>query len=436
MVKDDLWVIIACTSRYWFNYRHFGNGFLVYDIVKKLGVRDDQIVFMDAANVLHDPHNNHRGNVYLDHSIDKNVDNLLLSSTFSSIVTKDDANVNVHETIEIDYRGHEVNIQTFRDILLNQNPKVKFTNNSRILLYMTGHGGQEFLKFHDYEELTAQHFSSILRQMTDQQLFSKMLVVLDTCQAATLLGKYINELPNVIFASSSLLNQNSYGYFTHPNLGVVTYDRFTYALYQFFQYNYFPWRKKFHEFSATQTQNQNKTLLVEKQKKQSHHPSSKIRDASISEVMLSLPQDFLYSTVSIQEQTPMVHTLSVLYFFSSTDFQSFVATYNNQNAAANNPAAKKKPAVLAVDMQHFEVHSTEKDIVKSPLVLPIRQSNNSNPSSLMSSFAQQFVTRNYSSHLLFQQTNTALTHEMTMCIKPDFLCIMLLVMLLLLQLLV
>jgi glycosylphosphatidylinositol transamidase (GPIT) subunit GPI8 len=372
---------------------------------------------MDAANVLHDPHNSQRGYVYLDHSMDKNNDNLLLSSSFSSIVTKDHGQKNVHEAVEIDYRGHEVNIQKFRDVLLNKDEKVKFSNNSRILLYMTGHGGQEFLKFHDYEELTAQHFSSIIRQMADNKLFSKMLIVLDTCQAATLLEKYINEISNVIFVSSSMLNQNSYGYFTHPDLGIVTYDRFTYALYQFFQRNYFPWRKQFYEFSTKQHKNISALSISKDTKKEFKKDiPRKIRDLTISEVMLSFPQEFLYSTVSIQEQARQSRTFSILYFFSSAEFQSFVSYYNGNTG----------PLAIELPIHHPQQLTTDAD--KSLQIILVLNST-MNPSyhfhfnSSSISFEEQFVNRKWTTLVPKQ----ALSHLKQSITEPLIICAIILI---------
>lgn len=80
--------------------------------------------------------------------------------------------------------------------------------NSNILLYLTGHGGNEFFKFQDAEELTAVDLGNAILQMHLQDRYNEMLVVADTCQAATL-GNYITA-PNVVQVGSSDLGENSY----------------------------------------------------------------------------------------------------------------------------------------------------------------------------------------------------------------------------------
>jgi glycosylphosphatidylinositol transamidase (GPIT) subunit GPI8 len=57
------------------------------------------------------------------------------------------------------------------------------TGAARMLLYLTGHGGDEFLKFRDAEELRATEFAAVISAMKRALGFRELLVVLDTCQA-------------------------------------------------------------------------------------------------------------------------------------------------------------------------------------------------------------------------------------------------------------
>jgi hypothetical protein len=41
----------VCTSRFWFNYRHVSNALSMYQLVKQLGVPDDQIILMLADDM-------------------------------------------------------------------------------------------------------------------------------------------------------------------------------------------------------------------------------------------------------------------------------------------------------------------------------------------------------------------------------------------------
>jgi phosphatidylinositol glycan class K len=65
---------------------------------------------------------------------------------------------------EIDYRGSDVTVQMFMDALLGQAPKSlnNLNGESNLMIYLTGHGGDQFFKFQD--EVRGMHAKSL--QMT------------------------------------------------------------------------------------------------------------------------------------------------------------------------------------------------------------------------------------------------------------------------------
>lgn len=67
---------------------------------------------------------------------------------------------------------------------------------------MAGHGGDEFLKFHDKEDLLASELGDAIQNMWEAHRYRKMLLIVDTCQAATLYR--LVSAPNVIAVASSL----------------------------------------------------------------------------------------------------------------------------------------------------------------------------------------------------------------------------------------
>ena len=52
---------------------------------------------------------------------------------------------------EIDYRGSDVTVQMFMDSLLGTAPKAlkNLNADSNLMIYITGHGGDQFFKFQD-----------------------------------------------------------------------------------------------------------------------------------------------------------------------------------------------------------------------------------------------------------------------------------------------
>jgi phosphatidylinositol glycan class K len=132
--------------------------------VKRLGIPDSQIILMLADDAACNPRNPFAGTVY------------------SNADRKTDL---YGDKIEVDYKGEEVNVETFlrllssasflpssssssyNPLLTTKSPTDRLPDStpaskrlltderSNIFVYMTGHGGDEFLKFQDNEEISA-----------------------------------------------------------------------------------------------------------------------------------------------------------------------------------------------------------------------------------------------------------------------------------------
>ena len=225
------WAVIVSTSRYWFNYRHDANSLSIYAVLRELGIPDRNIILMNAVNVLCDNRNSIQGEMYNSNDMKHNL---------------------CHAGIETDYMGDEVNLNNFRNLLIGrydhdtpQNKRLNSDNSSNIFIYMSGHGGDEFLKFHDEEELSAYEISLILKEMHIKRRYKEILFIVDTCQASTL-GNYITDdinidnevhigLPGITFVGSSGKNENSYGYNINSLLGLALVDRFTFGVFEYFR---------------------------------------------------------------------------------------------------------------------------------------------------------------------------------------------------------
>lgn len=208
------WAVLVSTSRYWFNYRHSANVLSMYRTVKRLGIPDSQIVLMLAEDIACNPRNAHAGQVFNSKSHAINL---------------------YGDEIEVDYRGAEVTVETFLRVLTGRhdpavpNSKRLLTDeNSNILIFMSGHGGNEFLKFQDQEELSSQDIADAIAQMHDTKRYNEIFFVVDTCQASTLYNRISS--PNVLAMSSSIKDESSYSYEVDMDTGVYVIDRFTYFI--------------------------------------------------------------------------------------------------------------------------------------------------------------------------------------------------------------
>ncbi|KAF9586626.1 glycosylphosphatidylinositol anchor biosynthesis [Lunasporangiospora selenospora] len=206
------WAVLVCTSRFWFNYRHIANTLSMYRTVKRLGIPDSNIIMMLADDVACNPRN-----------------------TFPATVFNNrDRHLDLYgENVEVDYRGYEVTVENFIRLLTGRVPKetprskrLMTDDQSNILVYMTGHGGEEFLKFQDAEEISAYDLGDAFQQMYEKKRYNEILFMIDTCQANTMYTKIHS--PNILATGSSKLDQSSYSHHDDPDIGVAVIDRFTY----------------------------------------------------------------------------------------------------------------------------------------------------------------------------------------------------------------
>ncbi|CAN0463682.1 unnamed protein product, partial [Ectocarpus sp. 8 AP-2014] len=209
----------VCTSRFWFNYRHVANTLSVYHTVRRLGIPDSNIVLMLADDMPCNARNPFPGGVY----------------------NSKDHELNLYEgDVEVDYRGEEVSVESFLRLLTGRtlpgtppSKTLATDEHSNVLIYMNGHGGDQFLKFHDMEEVSSHDLGGALREMELKKRYHRVLFMVDTCQAMTLFEEIDSK--DVICIGSSVRGENSYARGSDATIGLSLMDRFTSAMLDFFQ---------------------------------------------------------------------------------------------------------------------------------------------------------------------------------------------------------
>nr|CAG4636234.1 EOG090X07K0 [Eubosmina coregoni]SVE69847.1 EOG090X07K0 [Eubosmina coregoni] len=214
------WAVLVDTSRFWFNYRHVANVLSIYRSVKRLGIPDSQIILMIADDMACNARNPHPAAVY--NNANQQID-----------VYGDD--------VEVDYRGYEVTVENFIRVLTGRlapstarSKRLLTDAGSNVLIYLTGHGGDGFLKFQDSEEITNVDLADAIQQMWEKQRYNEMLFIVDTCQAASLYQKFYS--PNVLAIGSSLVGEDSLSHHVDPAIGVYIIDRYTYYALEFLEH--------------------------------------------------------------------------------------------------------------------------------------------------------------------------------------------------------
>ena len=213
------WAILVDTSRYWFNYRHVANTLSFYRTVKRLGIPDSRIILMLADDFACDARNAFPGEIYGSRS----------------------RAVNLYgDDIEVDYRGYEVTPENLLRVLTNRHPKgtprskrALTDARSNVLLYLTGHGGDEFLKFQDQREILSKDVADALYQMKRKNRYDELLFIAETCQASTMAAQFYS--PDVLSIGSSGKGENSLSHHNDDAIGLSVIDRFTFYTLEFME---------------------------------------------------------------------------------------------------------------------------------------------------------------------------------------------------------
>jgi GPI-anchor transamidase subunit K len=228
-VHTSNWAVLVSTSRFWFNYRHLANTLSLYRTVKRLGIPDNQIILMLPDDMACNPRNTFTGSVFNDKSrlLDLYDDKSALENLGMG-------------GIEVDYRGNEVTVENFIRLLTDRWPsshphskRLMTGPQSNILIYMTGHGGNEFLKFQDNEEISSFDLADAFAQMYEKKRYHEMLFMIDTCQANTMYNAFYS--PGVLATGSSARDQSSYSHHADQDVGVAVIDRWTYFYLEFLE---------------------------------------------------------------------------------------------------------------------------------------------------------------------------------------------------------
>jgi phosphatidylinositol glycan class K len=206
----DTWAVLASTSRQWLNYRHAANALAVHGALRRLGIPERRIVLMLADCPACDARNPAPG--------------VLRAAPGGADLAAGPP--------EVDFRGRGVSVAALLDVLAGRHApdappgqRLDSTANSSVLLFLTGHGGDGFLKFHDEEELLAEDLAAAAAGMAAAGRYGRLLIVADTCQAATLFSGVT--APRWAGLASSRAGQSSYALHADGGVGAHLVDEFS-----------------------------------------------------------------------------------------------------------------------------------------------------------------------------------------------------------------
>ncbi|KAG1945117.1 legumain-like [Pimephales promelas] len=155
------WILLVSGSKGWEHYKHQANVCLHYQLIKKHGIPDEQIVVMMYDDIAHNPNNPASGEI------------------ISVVDSK-----NVYSGVPKDYTGADVTPENFLSALqgekrTDQKKVIASGPDDKIYIYMTGVGQEGGFQFPE-KALDPKAFTDALKSMHDGKKFSKMVIYMDS----------------------------------------------------------------------------------------------------------------------------------------------------------------------------------------------------------------------------------------------------------------
>ena len=119
-------------------------------------------------------------------------------------------------------RGRKLN-------LYNSFRQLKSDRNSKIIILITSHGGENFIKVRNFLVVLTDELNRTLNEMYIKGKYKELLFVLDTCEGYSLYDHV--KVPNIYFISSSAVGQKASSYSFDENSMGPTVDKFHFLLY-------------------------------------------------------------------------------------------------------------------------------------------------------------------------------------------------------------
>ncbi|KAL6475596.1 hypothetical protein MHYP_G00166360 [Metynnis hypsauchen] len=207
------WVLLAAGSKDWDNYRHQACVCHAYQVARRNGIPDEQIVVMMYDDIAYNQENKYQGRII-------NTPN----------------GPNVYQGVPKDYTRADVSAKNFLAILRGdeagvvkrtRGPKKVLNSgqNDTVFVYLSSHGAPGLFAF-PKEHLYASDLVDTINEMSRRQQFSKMVIYVESCFS----GSMIANLPNnaqVYGVSASTPFESSYACFFDEDRCAYLSNEFT-----------------------------------------------------------------------------------------------------------------------------------------------------------------------------------------------------------------
>lgn len=188
-------ILLAGSSGYW-NYRHQADICHAYQILRKGGLKEENIVVFMYDDIAHDEENPYPGTI-INHP----------------------QGSDVYAGVPKDYTGENVTVNNFFAVLLGNKSLVtggsgkvvESDPNDRIFIYYSDHGGPGVLGMPIPPYLYANDFIQVLNQKHDAGSYREMVIYIEACESGSIFEGLLPTDMNIYATTASNAEENSWG---------------------------------------------------------------------------------------------------------------------------------------------------------------------------------------------------------------------------------
>jgi len=188
------WAVLVAGSNGYYNYRHQSDICHAYQIFKKNGVPDSNIIVFMYDDIANNAQNPHKGSII-------NTDN----------------GPNVYPGVPKDYTGATVTPENFLNVLLGKDmtgigsgKTLKSGPNDRVFIFFSDHGAPGLVAFPGFKMLYAKDLLPVLTSMSNNKKFDQMVFYLEACESGSMFNKLLSDKLRIYATTASNPFESSY----------------------------------------------------------------------------------------------------------------------------------------------------------------------------------------------------------------------------------
>ncbi|XP_013637860.1 PREDICTED: vacuolar-processing enzyme delta-isozyme isoform X2 [Brassica oleracea var. oleracea] len=194
--KGTRWAVLIAGSSYYYNYRHQADICHAYQVLRKGGLKDENIIVFMYDDIAFNPENPRPG----------------------VIINRPDGG-DVYEGVPKDYTEEAVNVKNFYNVILGNESGitggsgkvVKSGPNDSIFIYYADHGAPGLLSMPDGEDIHAKDFIKVLEKMHKLKRYKKMVIYVEACESGSMFEGILKTSLNILAVTASNATESSFG---------------------------------------------------------------------------------------------------------------------------------------------------------------------------------------------------------------------------------